>query len=177
MRNKTSGTTLGKSNYAAYAAFPDRTNASQVNVLGYQQLYFISPQPTCCKATLTLEEFRRAFEGTYLFTQIDSSWMKVNATTFEKIGKDHLGYPCSPSEHSSFDMSFSKTGLPAWSQQVQVDLSPAGPGGPATCTSRKESLTFSKVSTDGEEIAKEAKAAYTDIVGKCGNSPNSKCYF
>eukprot|EP00041_Stephanoeca_diplocostata_P009075 m.138012 g.138012 ORF g.138012 m.138012 type:complete len:236 (-) comp17593_c0_seq3:206-913(-) len=177
MRNVTSGTTLGKPNYAAYVAFPDATNTSMVNVLGYQQLYFITPQPTCCKGTLTLAAFRKAFEGTYLFTQIDTTWDKVNATSYEKIGPSHLGYPCRDSEHSEYVMRFTKAPeLPASSFSHVVSMTPSGPGGPATCTARKESVDFHRVSSDEHAIAKESKAAYDNIVDKCGKYPNNQCY-
>lgn len=77
LRNETSGTTEGKSNHAAYVAFPDKRNTTSVSVLGYEQLHFISPHPKCCKATLTLHEFQAAFMGGFLFTKIDK---KIDAS-------------------------------------------------------------------------------------------------
>eukprot|EP00041_Stephanoeca_diplocostata_P009074 m.138006 g.138006 ORF g.138006 m.138006 type:complete len:78 (-) comp17593_c0_seq2:206-439(-) len=60
--------------------------------------------------------------------------------------------------------------------QHVVSMTPSGPGGPATCTARKESVDFHRVSSDEHAIAKESKAAYDNIVDKCGKYPNNQCY-
>ena len=55
MSNQSAGITLGKHNFAMYAAVPSEKNQSEAHVLGYVAYYFITDQPTCCKATLDLQ--------------------------------------------------------------------------------------------------------------------------
>lgn len=118
MTNKTAGTTQGKSNYAMYAAIPDPKNESRVFVLGYTAYYFISPQPTCCKAHLDLPSFRKTFEGTYLFTKLDSTWTHTNDTTWTKDGPSNLGTPCKPDQHSVYAVTLDSCNFPVSTYQV-----------------------------------------------------------
>lgn len=177
-RNVTSGTTLGKHNYAAYAAFPDPESSGKVKVLGYQQLYYIWDQPKCCKVTLELDAFKTAFEGKYLFSQVDHTWTKVNGSTYEKIGKGDVGQPCRPSEHSAYYVDFDPaTSLPVSTSSKSVSVDHGEPGSRPQCSIRNEHVSFTATSSDVASIVADAAKAKAKIVKLCGTSPNNQCYF